>query len=293
MISNCFDNYFYEFNVDELMYSRPLPVNIRSSMKYNQIAITVKEIGLIEPVVVFIDSKNNKRILDGHLRVDVLKELGVKKVHCLISPIEDTYTYNKRVNRITIVQEQKMLLRAVDSGVSVDKLCAVLGVSAQTVQGKLKISEGIALEVMALLAEKNVPQALFGLLRKLKSYKQIEMVNTLVSINNFTKKFAESMLHTMPAECFIDAENSRLESNDVRRNLERLEKDMMSVQVETSNLDDEYAENTLKLVIVKGHLEKVLNKTEILHWLYDNCPDYLSVFKQVTGIDNLNNFIQE
>lgn len=44
----------------------------------------------------------------------------------------------------------------------------------------------------------------------------------------------------------------------------------MSVQVE----DDEYAENTLKLVIINGHLEKVLNKTEILHWLYDNCPDY-------------------
>lgn len=293
MIPSCFDNYFYEFDVNELIYSRPLPVNIRSAAKYNQIALTIKEIGLIEPVVVFIDDKEHKRILDGHLRVEILKDLGVSKVHCLISPVEDTYTYNKRVNRITIIQEQKMLLRAVESGVSVEKLSSVLGVTPQTVLSKIKISDGIAPEVMALLAEKNVPQALFSFLRKLKPYKQIEMVNTLISINNFTKNFSESMLHAMAPEHFVEVEKSRGDSNDVKRNLERLEKDMISVQVETSKLDDEYAESTLKLVIIKGHLEKVLNNSDILHWLYDNYPEYLSVLKQVTGIDNLNRFVSE
>lgn len=293
MISKCFDNYFYEFDVDELIYSRPLPVNVRSSMKFKQIAVTVSEIGLIEPVIVFVDNEGGKRILDGHLRIEVLKDLGVKKVHCLISPVEDSYTYNKRVNRITIVQEQKMLLRAVEAGVSVDKLCTVLGVSVQTVQSKLRISEGIAPEVLALLAEKNVPQALFGLLKKLKPYKQIEVVDTLVSINNFTKKFLESMLHALPQEHFVDAGHAKEESNDFRRHLERLEKDMISVQIETSKLDDEYSENTLKLVIIKGHLERILSKNDILHWLYDNHPDYLSVFKQITGIENLNDFVKD
>ncbi|MBD8240812.1 ParB N-terminal domain-containing protein [Pantoea agglomerans] len=291
MISNCFDNYFYEFNVNELIYSRPLPINVHSSMKFKQIAVTVSEIGLIEPVIVYIDNDGEKRILDGHLRVEVLKGLGIEKVHCLISPVEDSYTYNKRVNRITIVQEQKMLLRAVEAGVSVDKLCTVLGVSIQTVQSKLRLSAGIAPEVLALLSERSVPQALFGLLKKLKPYKQIEVVDTLVSINNFTKKFVESMLHAIPPEHFVNAGHTKEESSDVRRHLERLEKELISVQVETSKLDDEYSENTLKLVIIKGHLERVLNKSDILHWLYDNHPDYLSVFKQIIGIENLNDIV--
>lgn len=292
MISKCFDNYFYEFDVDDLIYSRTLPVNVRGSMKFKQIAVTVREIGLIEPVIVFVDKKGEKRILDGHLRIEVLKDLEIKKVHCLISPVEDSYTYNKRVNRITIVQEQKMLLRAVEAGVPVEKLCSVLGVSIKTIQSKLRISEGIAPEVLALLAEKNVPQALFGLLKKLKPYKQIEVVDTLVSINNFTRKFVESMLHAIPQEHFIDAGHAKEEANDFRRYLERLQKDMVSVQNETSKLDDEYSDNTFKLVVIKGHLERILSKAEILHWLYDNYPDYLSVFKQVTGIENLNSDIQ-
>lgn len=293
MISKCFDNYFYEFDVHELIYSRPLPVNVRTSMKFKQIAVTVSEIGLIEPVIVFIDNDGTKRILDGHLRVEVLKDLGVKKVHCLISSVEDSYTYNKRVNRITIVQEQKMLLRAVEAGVSVEKLCTALGVSIQTVQSKLRLSDGIAPEVLALLAERSVPQALFSLLKKLKPYKQIEVVDTLLSINNFTKKFVESMLHAIPPEHFVDACHAQEEPSDIRRQLERLEKELVSVQIETSKLDDEYSENTLKLVIVKGHLERILNRSDILHWLYDNHPDYLSVFKQVTGIENLNQIIEK
>ncbi|WP_249926327.1 plasmid partitioning protein RepB C-terminal domain-containing protein [Escherichia coli] len=238
--------------------------------------------------MVYINDANDKVILDGHLRVEVLKELGITTAHCLISPVEDTYSYNKRVSRLTIVQAQNMLLKAVESGVSVEKLCAVLGVTPDTLIGKLKISDGIAPEVMALLAEKNVPQTIFSVLKKLKFYKQIEMVNTMISINNFTRKFAMSMLHAVAPEHLVAPKKDASRETDIRKNLERLEKEMASVQVETQHLQDEYAENNLRLVIIKNHIERLLANGQVLNWLYDNHQEYLSVLKQISGLDDLN-----
>ncbi|MCW9813107.1 RepB plasmid partitioning protein [Escherichia coli] len=238
--------------------------------------------------MVYINDANDKVILDGHLRVEVLKELGITTAHCLISPVEDTYSYNKRVSRLTIVQAQNMLLKAVESGVSVEKLCAVLGVTPDTLIGKLKISDGIAPEVMALLAEKNVPQTIFSVLKKLKFYKQIEMVNIMISINNFTCKFAMSMLHAVASEHLVAPKKDASRETDIRKNLERLEKEMASVQVETQHLQDEYAENNLRLVIIKNHIERLLANGQVLNWLYDNHQEYLSVLKQISGLDDLN-----
>lgn len=77
--------------------------------------------GLIEPIIIFIAENGKHKIFDGHLRIEALKDLGITHAHCLISPVEDTYSYNKRVNHLTILQEQRMLQKAVKSGVSVEK----------------------------------------------------------------------------------------------------------------------------------------------------------------------------
>lgn len=124
MIKQCFNQQFQTFTIASLVHSKSLPINVKSSIKYKQILTSISEIGLIEPVIIFITDDDSKKILDGHLRIEALKDLDIEFVHCLISPVEDTYSYNKRVNRLTIIQEQKMLQKAIDSGVSIEKLSA-------------------------------------------------------------------------------------------------------------------------------------------------------------------------
>lgn len=34
-------------------------------------------------------------LLDGHLRIEALKDLGIKNVDCIIATNDDTYSYNK------------------------------------------------------------------------------------------------------------------------------------------------------------------------------------------------------
>ena len=51
---------------------------MRRTRKYAQIIASVREIGMVEPLVVAIDPQTPGKylVLDGHLRLEVLKELG-------------------------------------------------------------------------------------------------------------------------------------------------------------------------------------------------------------------------
>lgn len=288
MIKQCFNNHFHLYPIASLAPSRSIPFNVRSSNKYKQILTSMSEIGLIEPIMIFITDNGEHKILDGHLRIEVLKDLAITHAHCLISPVEDTYSYNKRVNHLTILQEQRMLQKAVESGVSVEKLCAVLGLSQGIINTRLRISEGISKEALALLADKNVSQNVFDVLRKIKLHKQMDFVATMIALNNFTKKFALSMLHALPTEHLVRKPDNAPEDKDMIKTLARLEKEMAALQVETQDIQNEFAENNLNLMVVRSYIAKLLSKNEIIHWLYDNKSEYLDVLKKVVAIKHLN-----
>lgn len=288
MIKQCFNNHFHLYPIAILLPSRSIPVNVRASNKYKQILTSIAEIGLIEPVMIFITENGEHKILDGHLRIEALKDLEITHAHCLISPVEDTYSYNKRVNHLTILQEQRMLQKAVESGVSVEKLCAVLGLSQGIINTRLRISEGISKEALALLADKNVSQNVFDVLKKIKLHKQMDFVSTMVTLNNFTKKFALSMLHALPAEHLVRMPDNATEDKDMVKTLARLEKEMAALQIETQDIQNEFAENNLNLMVVRSYIAKLLSKNEIIHWLYDNKSEYLDVLKKILGVKHLN-----
>src|SRR6202035_4215395 len=70
---------------------------VKKTHKYGQIAASIREIGIVEPPVVARDHADPGKylLLDGHLRIDVLKDLGETVVVCLVSTDDEAFTYNK------------------------------------------------------------------------------------------------------------------------------------------------------------------------------------------------------
>ena len=54
----------------------------RQTIKYKRIAASIREIGVIEPIVVARDRSEPRKflLLDGHLRLDVLKDRGATEI---------------------------------------------------------------------------------------------------------------------------------------------------------------------------------------------------------------------
>lgn len=95
-----------------LLPVKALRSTVKMSAKYQQIAASIREIGLVEPPVV-ARSGGGFLILDGHIRIEILKDLGEGEVECLVSTDDEAFTYNKRISRLSAVQEHAMIVRAI------------------------------------------------------------------------------------------------------------------------------------------------------------------------------------
>jgi ParB-like chromosome segregation protein Spo0J len=131
---------------------------VKRSAKYRQIAASIAEIGLVEPPVVARSRENNGKflLLDGHLRLEVSRDRGLIEIECLVSTEDEAFTYNKRVNRIAIIQEHRMILKAVENGVSEARIAKALNVDVASIRRRRKLLDGICSEAVELLKEKHL-----------------------------------------------------------------------------------------------------------------------------------------
>ena len=111
---------------------------IRKTPKYAQIAASIREVGIVEPPVVARDRSDPGKylLLDGHLRIEVLKDMGETDVVCLVSTDDEAFTYNKRVNRLAMIQEHRMILKAVERGVPEERIAKALNVDVHSITRK-------------------------------------------------------------------------------------------------------------------------------------------------------------
>lgn len=78
-------------------------------------------------------------MLDGHMRLDVLKQRGAAEAHCIVSVEEEGFTYNKRVNHVAPIQEHYMILRAIESGGSEGRIAKALCVNVSKIRSKVNL----------------------------------------------------------------------------------------------------------------------------------------------------------
>jgi len=104
--------------LDKLMPSKVLKPEIKAGRAYRKVAASVREIGVVEPLMVHPAKgmRDKYLILDGHVRVDLLRELGKTEAVCLVAIEDDSFTYNRQISRLAPIQQNKMILRAIDEG---------------------------------------------------------------------------------------------------------------------------------------------------------------------------------
>ncbi|QGF26392.1 plasmid partitioning protein [Pantoea eucalypti] len=289
MIKYCFNEKTVSFRLSDLIYTKKLPTNYKSSQKYIQIKSTISALGLVEPILIYIDGADGTaKILDGHLRIEALKDIGEERVACLVSTVYDTYTPNKKVNRITIIQIQKMLKEAVRVGVPEDMLCSALNISSDSLKSNLSVLKGICPEVIELFNDRDIPKNTFMILKRMIPFRQIECANIMIKFDNYSKIFAQSLYHSSSPELLNDKGKPNIdERSGNRKAIERLEKEMAQVHFDTQKIKENYGSNSLKLTIVISHIKKILENPKVFHWLLRNKQDYLSELTKISDIEKL------
>ena len=271
--------------IDAILPLREVTAVVRKSVKYAQIAATIAEVGIIEPPVVARDAQDYDRyhLLDGHLRIDILRTRGDTEVVCLVATDDEAFTYNRRVSRIAIIQEHKMILNAIKKGVSEERLARALNVNISSIRTKRSLLVGICPEVVELLHDRHVPINTLRQLKILKPVRQIEAAQLMNAMNRFSITYARSLVAATPDAQIADGH---------RRQLPGLTDEQFALmQSESENIEREfrmdeanYGSDHLDLVLAIGYVSRLLSNARVVRHLAQFHADIEAEFQKIADL---------
>jgi ParB-like chromosome segregation protein Spo0J len=269
---------------------RTVPDEIKRSTKYKQIANSVREIGLIEPLVVATAREQAGRylLLDGHMRYAALTDAAATEARCLIADDDEAYTYNKRINRLATVQEHFMVVKAIERGVSEEKLAKALSLDIKAIQRRRALLVGICPEVVELLKDKSINPTTFDVLRKMKPMRQIEAAELMNTAGNFATSYAKALLAATRQDDLIKSSKPKRVAGLTPEQMARMEREMEKLQRDLKAVEARYGEDVLQLVIASGYLSKLVANLEIKRYLNQNHPEILTEFTAIISAASLD-----
>ena len=260
---------------------------VKKTPKYAQIAVSIREIGIVESPVVARDRSEPGKylLLDGHIRIDILKDMGEADVTCLVSTDDEAFTYNKRVNRIAMVQEHRMILKAVERGVSEERIAKALNVDVQTIRRKRQLLEGICPEVAEILKDKHIAIHTFAELRKIVPLRQIEAAELMVAMNKYTVSYAKSLVAATPQTQLVESSKPKRVKGLTDEQVALMERESVSLEREFRIAEKSYGTDHLDLVLTNGYLGKLLGNARVVRYLAQHHRDILTEFQKLAEME--------
>ena len=269
--------------IDCILPSRKVPVGLATSRKFRQIRSSIEEVGLIEPLSIAAKDVGTGQhlLLDGHVRLVVLRDLGHDVAPCLVATDDEAYTYNNRINRLSTIQEHFMIRRAIERGVSPERLAKALSVDVSHITKKINLLEGLCPEAIELLKDRQFSVELGRVLRKMKPTRQVECAELMVSANNLTVPYVEALLVATPATALVDGAGARKMMGVTLEQMSRMEREMANLQGQYRVVEQSYGEDVLNLVLARGYLAKLLENPKVTKYLKQEQPEVLEQFAAI------------
>lgn len=257
--------------------------------RYASMVSAIKELGLIEPLMVYPQKgcPNKYLLLDGHLRLHALKELGAVEAECLIATDDESYTYNARVSRLAPIQEHAMMKRAVQQGVAPERIAAALNRKVGEVKATLRLLDGIHPEAAELLKNTGVCPQTIRILKKVSGVRQIEMAEVMVSTNNFTRGYAEALYIGTPKTQLVEPEKGKTKPGMTAEEIGRMEHEMEVLERDFKAIEANYGENVLNLTVLRGYVKKLLENPKVVRFLSTKHADVFPEFEAIAGMEGI------
>ncbi|MCX7302695.1 MAG: ParB N-terminal domain-containing protein [Rhodobacterales bacterium] len=274
-----------QIEIAAILPVKQLPVTVPKSQKYAQIAASIREVGLIEPPVVgrTVGTDGTFILLDGHVRLHVLKEMGETTVTCLVATDDESFTYNKRISRLATIQEHKMILRAVERGVSEVRIAAALNVDVALIRRKRTLLNGICPEAAELLKARHCPINSFRTLRKMEPLRQIQAAELMIAANNFTVPYVQAILAATDPGDLIDPASKKETPGITHEQAERMKAEMANLQKNTKLIEGTLGPDHLRLVVSGRYVERLLQNDRLARYLDKNHGEILGEFRQIVA----------
>jgi hypothetical protein len=266
-VQAAFEKQIVTLPLDIIVPQKTLTKEQRKCDFYKQIAASLKSVGLIEPLVVYPRGPGDYLLLEGHVRLEILKSLEVTEAKCLLSTDDEAYTYNRHVNYIPPIAQHFMLLEALKNGLTEERIAAALDISIESIRMRRDMLNGICPEAVQLLVDKPVRGNVFGILRKMKAIRQIEAAEHMVAGGTYTIPFAKALLAVTKPEMLEEPPSAKkLEATSTAARL-MLEEQNEFLLRDLRSVEESYGTDVLTLTVSFRFLERLLANPRVERYL--------------------------
>ena len=280
-VNRAFGRYIVNLPMSSITAQREPPGPTKSMACYKRIASSLEHIGLIEPLVVFEQTKGSFLLVDGNTRFSILKSKGTIEVPCIVAMDDEAYTYNRRVSHVPPISQHFMLLRVLENGVSEDRIAAALNVDIRTIRRKRDLLKGICPEVVSLLEKHRLSDQAFSVLRKMKPLRQIESAELMIASNNFSLRFLSAILSTTRPELLIDRESKGYARTHDGAKTSALETEQTSLIRDLKAIENSYGLDMLTLAVSLKYVERMMANDNVRSYVQRACPETLSLLLEL------------
>jgi len=129
-----------------------------------------------------------------------------------------------------------------------------------------------------MLKDKEIAARALRILKKVTGVRQIEIVDLMVSANNFSLSYAEALvLGTRKGELANPEKGKRKKGLSVEE-IARMEDEMGGLERDLKEVENSYGENMLKLMPIRGYIKKLLENPRVVQYLTANHGQILTEF---------------
>ena len=183
--------------LEQLVPLHERTIKLKSNAGFRKILSSIREIGLIEPLCVCRDG-NCFIILDGYLRFRACEQLGIERVPCILYPTKEAYTYNRMVNRLSPLQEIRMLRRSLQT---VDQATIAKVFGMKTIQHRLgtHLLSQLHSRLVEAFDKNLVGRQCAHELTNVKPERQLEILGEMERTGDYSGALARALVVKTPA----------------------------------------------------------------------------------------------
>lgn len=243
--------------------------------KYRSILSSIREIGIVEPLVVHPQrgASDIFLLLDGHMRLKALQELNRPEAPCIIATEDDAFTYNDKISRVAPIQEHRMIMKAIAQGVTPEQIARALDVDADRIRRGMNLLDGVHPDAVEILKDKPITPSALRLYKKVKPLRQLDFAQLMVAANNYTHAYAQALLLGTSAELLVSPEKPKAIQGIKAEDVAQMEKEMETLERDFKVYQTSYGENALTLNVVQRYVKRLVENTQVKRFLGKRYPE--------------------
>lgn len=242
---------YKQIDIEKIKANENQPRTIFDDEKIAELATSIKENGLIQPLIVRKYNRNYQ-IIAGERRYRACKLAGLKTVPCIIKDIDDkqmdTYAIIENIQRedLTPIEEANAYKTLIDTyGMSQTELANKVGKKQSTIANKLRLLR-LSDEVKDALKSKQITERHARAMLSLQPEKQEEILHEVID-KSLNVKQTETLINKPPkikkknkGTVKAVSRNFKIAINTINQATDLILKSGVEVTSETEENDDEY-----------------------------------------------------